>query len=81
VGSPAVTRQLELFDDEVGRPVVSGSEAVDELSPEEEAIVRDMQRPRPTGPRPEPCAYEKPLLFRDEYGEVSCKWCGREPRR
>jgi len=63
-------QQLNLFEQEPELPVAKL-----------EAIVRDMERERPTGPRPEPCRCEKSLLFADEYGEVSCSRCGREPRR
>jgi hypothetical protein len=56
-------------------------EEAGELSPEERALVEDMERPRPTGPRPEPCRCERPMIFPDEAGEPVCSRCGREPQR
>jgi hypothetical protein len=30
--------------------------------------------------RPKRCACERPLVFRDEFSDSRCSWCGREPR-
>jgi hypothetical protein len=64
-----VTEQLNLFDQEPELPA-------DEL----EAIVADMERERPSGPKPERCACERSAPFRDEFGDVRCWRCGRAPR-